>query len=189
MESGNEITEDAPLAATDAYGKSKIAAEELVKNWCSSNNVICAILRLPLIAGPNPPGNLGFMLKGIDKGFYFNIAGGQSRKSIVLASDIARFIIPAAKRGGTYNLTDGVHPSFNELSHYMAAELAKSYVPNIPYLFAKSMALLGDIIGRKAPIDSNRLNKITSSLTFSDEKARYSFGWNPTPVLKGFKLN
>jgi len=188
LESGNEITEEAPLVATDPYGKSKIDAEVLVKTWCASNNVICTILRLPLIAGPNPPGNLGFMLKGLKKGFYFNIAGGQSRKSIVLASDIAKFIIPAAKNGGTYNLTDGEHPSFKELSHYMAAKLAKSYVPNIPLLFAKLMAMVGDIIGRKAPINSNKLKKITSSLTFSDQKARSSFGWNPTPVLKAFKL-
>jgi len=189
LESGIEITEEAPLAATDAYGKSKIAAELIVKNWCASNDVVCTILRLPLIAGPNPPGNLGFMLKGLKNGFYFNIAGGHSRKSIVLASDVAKFIIPAAKKGGTYNLTDGEHPSFKELSHYIAGKLAKSYVPNIPYLIAKSMAMLGDLIGRKAPIDSNKLKKITSSLTFSDQKARSSFCWNPTPVLKDFKLN
>ena len=31
--------------------------------------------------------------------------------------------------------------------------------------------------------------KITSDLTFDDTKAREVFGWNPTPVLEGFKLN
>lgn len=189
LESGNEITEEAPLAATDAYGKSKIAAEVLVKDWCASNNVICTILRLPLIAGPNPPGNLGFMLKGLKRGFYFNIAGGQSHKSIVLASDVAKFIIPAAKKGGTYNLTDGEHPSFKELSHYIAEKLNKSFVPNIPFLMARVMAWVGDLLGRNAPINSNKLKKIISSLTFNDQKARSSFGWNPTPVLKAFKLD
>jgi nucleoside-diphosphate-sugar epimerase len=189
LESGNEITEEAPLAATDAYGKSKIAAEMLVKNWCDSNNIICTILRLPLIAGPNPPGNLGFMLKGLKKGYYFNIAGGLSRKSIVLASDIAKFIIPAAEKGGTYNLTDGEHPSFKALSQFMAGKLGKSFVPNIPYFVAYTMAMMGDLIGRKAPIDSNKFKKIISSLTFSDQKARTVFGWKPTPVLKAFKLD
>lgn len=189
LESGNGITEDAPLAAIDAYGKSKIAAEMLVKNWCDSNKISCTILRLPLIAGPNPPGNLGFMLKGLKKGYYFNIAGGLARKSIVLASDIAKFIIPAAKKGGTYNLTDGEHPSFKSLSQYMARQLGKSYVPNIPYFVAYTMAMLGDLIGRKAPIDSNKLKKIISSLTFSDQKARSLFGWTPTPVLNAFKLD
>jgi len=188
LESGEQISEESPLLATDPYGKSKIAAEILVKKWCASNNVICTILRLPLIAGPNPPGNLGFMLKGLQKGFYFNIAGGNSRKSIVLASDIAQFIIPAAHVGGTFNLTDGDNPTFKSLSYHMAVQLNKSFVPNIPFRLAWAMAKVGDLIGRKAPINSNKLKKVTSSLTFSDQKARSSFGWNPTPVLKGFKI-
>jgi nucleoside-diphosphate-sugar epimerase len=189
LESGLEISEESPLLAKDPYGKSKIDAEMLVKNWCDSNNISCTILRLPLIAGPNPPGNLGFMLKGLKKGYYFNIASGLSRKSIVLASDIAKFIIPAAEKGGTYNLTDGEHPSFKALSQYMAGELGKSFVPNIPYFVAYTMAKMGDLIGRKALFDSNKFKKIISSLTFSDKKARSSFGWNPTPVLKAFKLD
>jgi nucleoside-diphosphate-sugar epimerase len=189
LESGNDITEEAPLKANDPYGKSKIEAEILVKNWCATHQVKCTILRLPLIAGPNPPGNLGFMLKGLRKGFYFNIAGGQSHKSIVLASDIAKFMIPAAQTGGTYNLTDGEHPNFKSLSQYMAHQQNKSFVPNIPFFLAWSLARVGDLLGRRAPINSNKLKKIISTLTFSDQKARSSFGWNPTPVLKGFKIN
>ena len=35
---------------------------------------------------------------------------------------------------------------------------------------------------------TNKLLKITSTLTFDDSKARMSFDWKPTPVLEGFKL-
>ena len=128
------------------------------------------------------------MLKGLQKGYYFNIAGGKSRKSIVLASDIAKFVIPSAQVGGTFNLTDGEHPSFKSLSKHMATQLNKSFVPNIPLVVAYIMASVGDLIGRNAPINSRKWKKIISSLTFSDQKARSSFGWNPTPVLKGFKI-
>lgn len=188
LDTGADITEEAPLAATDPYGKSKIAAEMLVKDWCTRHEVKCTILRLPLIAGPNPPGNLGFMLKGLQKGFYFNIGGGKAKKSIVLAEDIGRFLIRAAQTGGTYNLADGEHPTFMALSRFMAKHLKRSFVPNIPYSLALVLAKLGDFLGEKAPINSLKLKKITTSLTFSDIKARVSFGWNPTPVLKGFKL-
>lgn len=188
LETGLDITEEAPLAATDPYGKSKIAAEMLVKEWCTLHQVQCTILRLPLIAGPNPPGNLGFMLKGLQKGFYFNIGGGKAKKSVVLAEDIGIFLISAAQTGGTYNLTDGEHPTFMDLSRLMAKILNRSFVPNIPFFLALLLAKLGDIIGHKAPINSLKLRKITTSLTFSDAKARVSFGWNPTPVVKGFKL-
>ena len=47
----------------------------------------------------------------------------------------------------------------------------------------------GDIAGKYAPLNSDKLNKITSTLTFDDSKARAAFGWNPTPVLEGFKIN
>ena len=123
LETGININEDTALLAKDPYGDSKIQAEILVHDWCLRNNVTCAILRLPLVAGPNPPGNLGAMIKGIKKGYYFNISGGKARKSIVLAEDVAAIIPVAAKIGGVYNLTDGYHPSFNELS----AEIARQF--------------------------------------------------------------
>ena len=185
---GLNINETAPLLAEDPYGKSKIDAENLIKNWCEENNVICTILRLPLIVGVNPPGNLGSLIRGIKKRYYFNIGGGKAKKSMVLATDIAKFILNAAQVGGTYNLTDGIHPTFKELSNYIVSQLGKSYIPNLPLSIAKQLAFAGDIIGDRFPINSNKLSKITSTLTFDDSKARAAFGWDPTPVLEGFKL-
>jgi len=185
---GTNITEDTKLKALDPYGKSKIEAENIVLNWCHENNVICTIFRLPLVVGNNPPGNLGSMIKGIKKGYYFNIAGGNARKSMVLANDIASFVLKAAKIGGTYNLTDGYHPSFKELSYYLTNQLNRSFVPNMPYFIAKVLAQLGTIFGKYSPLNLVKLLKITSTLTFDDTKARESFGWKPTQVLKDFKL-
>ena len=187
--SGHLLDEQNSLSAQDPYGKSKIEAEEIVKKWCIEKNIIYTILRLPLVVGVNPPGNLGSMIHGIKKGYYFNIAGGNAKKSMVLASDIAKFILKVAEVGGTYNLTDGYHPNFNELSYLISKQLGKKFLSNVPLFVAKILATLGDILGSKFPINSNKLNKITSTLTFDDSKAREAFGWNPTPVLKGFKIN
>uniref|UniRef100_UPI003D7F87D5 NAD-dependent epimerase/dehydratase family protein n=1 Tax=Pedobacter sp. TaxID=1411316 RepID=UPI003D7F87D5 len=112
QDTGQLISEEFPLLATDPYGKSKIEAETIVHNWCEKNNVICTILRLPLIAGPNPPGNLKAMINGIKNGYYFNIAGGKAKKSMVLAEDVAQIIPKVSTIGGIYNLTDGYHPNF-----------------------------------------------------------------------------
>ena len=65
----------------------------------------------------------------------------------------------------------------------------KSKPINIPLLLAKLMALMGDLVGNKAPINSNKLSKITADLTFDDSKAVKAFGWNPTPVTEGFKIH
>lgn len=186
---GSNINENTPLLATDPYGQSKIEAEFLITEWCKNNNVICTILRLPLIVGVNPPGNLGSMIKGIKKGYYFNIAGGHANKSMVLASDIAKFIIKASEIGGIYNLTDGCHPDFSEFSRHIATQLGKSSVPNIPKFITFILAKLGDLIGHKFPFNSYKFSKIVSTLTFDDSKARAAFGWNPTPVVEGFKID
>ena len=184
---GVNLNENCSLLAEDPYGKSKIDAEFVVNKWCEEHNVICTILRLPLIVGENPPGNLGSMIQGIKKGYYFNIAGGNAKKSMVLASDVAKFILRAAEVGGIYNLTDGIHPTFNDLSKSISRNLDKSFVPNMPLFIAKVIAKIGDIVGNAFPINSDKLSKITSTLTFNDSKARNAFGWNPTPVLEGFK--
>jgi nucleoside-diphosphate-sugar epimerase len=182
---GNLITESSKLKAVDPYGKSKLDAEKLVLDWCKDFNVLCTILRLPLVVSKNPPGNLGTMIHGIKKGFYFNIAGGRAKKSMVLATDVAKYILKSAEVGGVYNLTDGYHPSFYELSIHIAKLLKKRTPLNLPYWLAKTLAVFGDFFGSKAPINSERLRKIHSNLTFDDSKARDAFGWDPTPVLKG----
>jgi len=189
LSEGYLINEQSELNAIDPYGKSKIQAEHLIRNWCAVNNVKCTVLRLPLVVGLNPPGNLGAMIKGIRKGYYFNIAGGSAKKSMVLASDVAKYLIKASEIGGVFNLTDGYHPSFFELSENISRQLGKNRPKNLPFWLANCIARTGDLFGDKAPLDSAKLYKITSVLTFDDTKAREAFGWDPTPVLEGFKIS
>jgi nucleoside-diphosphate-sugar epimerase len=189
LNKGENIDESNPLLSNDSYGRSKIDAEIIVNEWCIKNNIICTILRLPLIVGENPPGNLNFMINGIKRGYYFNIAGGRSQKSMVLASDVAQCILKVSKIGGIFNLTDGYHPTFNELSSAISFQIGRKNVPNMPLLFAKILAKIGDLIGESFPLNSNKLSKIMATLTFDDTKARKVFGWNPCQVLEGFKIS
>lgn len=185
QERGTGIKEDYPLEAQDAYGVSKIEAEGLVSEWCNKQNVVCTILRLPLLVGENPPGNLGAMIKAIQKGYYFNVGGGKAKKSMVLAEDVAVFIPRVAKIGGIYNLTDGVHPNFYDLSHAISKQLRKKKTFDLPMFVAKTMGYVGDLLGNRAPINSLKLKKITSDLTFDDMKAR-EMGWKSQEVLEWF---
>lgn len=182
IEHGFSISERTELNANDPYGLSKIQAEKLIIDWCNKNNVTCTILRLPLLVGQNPPGNLGAMIKAIQKGYYFNIGGGKAKKSMVLAEDVARFIPIIAPIGGTYNLTDGNHPTFKDLSR----AIAKKNIVNIPLLLGIFIAKAGDLFGSKAPLNSIKIKKITCDLTFDDSKARNK-GWEPKSVLEYLK--
>lgn len=185
---GENIDESFPLLAEDPYGKSKILAEDIIIKWCKKHNVICTILRLPLVVGPNPPGNLGSMIRGIQKGYYFNIAGGSAKKSMILASDIANFIKIVTNEGGIYNLTDGAHPSFNDLSKSISKKFNRIFTPNLPYFIAYIAAKFGDLFGEKFPLNTNKLKKITSSLTFNDSLARKKFGWTSNSVIQNINV-
>ena len=187
-DSGENITEEHPLNGTTPYALSKIKAEKYLEGWCAMHNVKLSILRPSLIAGPNPPGNLGAMIRGIRNGKYLSIAGGKARKSVLMVQDIANLLPMLIEKGGIYNVCDSYQPSFRELEMVICKQLNKKLPLSIPYWFAKSMAVLGDCFGENTPINSLKLRKITNSLTFSNEKAVRELGWKPMNVLGNFQI-
>jgi nucleoside-diphosphate-sugar epimerase len=187
-EFGELITEDHPLDGTSPYAKSKIMAEEYLTEWCTVHGVVLGILRPSLLAGLHAPGNLGAMVDGIRRGRYLNIDGGKVRKSVLMAEDIARLLPLLAEHGGVYNVCDSYHPTFGELSESVARQLGKHKPISVPYWMAWSMAKVGDVLGEKAPINSYKFEKMTKSLTFSNEKARREMGWEPLDVLSNYKV-
>ena len=187
-DSGENITEEHPLNGTTPYALSKIKAEKYLEGWCAMHNVKLSILRPSLIAGPNPPGNLGAMIRGIRNGKYLSIAGGKARKSVLMVQDIANLLPMLIEKGGIYNVCDSYQPSFRELEMVICKQLSRKGPISIPYWLAKSMAVVGDCLGEKAPINSLKLRKITSSLTFSNEKAMRELGWKPMNVLENFQI-
>ena len=187
-DSGENITEEYPLNGTTPYALSKIKAEKYLEEWCAMHNVKLSILRPSLIAGPNPPGNLGAMIHGIKSGKYLSIAGGKAQKSVLMVQDIANLVPLLIEKGGIYNVCDSYQPSFRELEMVICKQLNKKLPLSIPYWFAKSMAILGDCLGENIPINSLKLRKITNSLTFSNEKAMRELGWKPMNVLGNFQI-
>ena len=188
VESGTMITEEYALQGTTPYALSKIRAEEFLRNWCSENNILLGILRPSLIAGKNPPGNLGAMIKGIKSGKYLRIGDGKTKRSVLMAEDIVRILPKVSEIGGVYNLCDDHHPSFLELETLITKQLGKKRPISIPYWFAKCLAITGDLIGDNFPINSLKLNKIVKPLTFSNEKAKKKLDWQPLDVMTHFRI-
>lgn len=188
VDKGCGISEFHNLSSSIPYGESKILAEKYLQNWAIKNEVNLLILRLPLVAGSNPPGNLGKMIKGIKRGTYFSIGGGRARKSMVLAEDVANFISECPDVIGTYNLTDGYHPSFAELETIICEQLKRPKPLNIPLGLAKILGKIGDLTPM-FPFNSEIINKISQDLTFSDLKARQELGWNPSRVIDKWRVH
>ncbi|WP_460635323.1 NAD-dependent epimerase/dehydratase family protein [Larkinella harenae] len=189
-ESGYNISEETGLLGKTPYAESKMQAEEVVQLWCEKHGVRCAILRLPLVVGDPAPGNLGKLVRIIRRGRYVQIGPGSARRSMVLAEDVAQIIPKAAQVGGIYNLTDGVHPSVRELSDAVAQQAGRRLRLIVPFWLARTVARFGDginfVLGRRFPLDSIALTKITSSLIFTDQRARQKLGWKPNAVTSFF---
>lgn len=188
-EEGEDIDEDHPLNGNTPYALSKIQAEQFLTDWCRKNNVTLSIIRPSLIAGPNPPGNLGAMIDGIKSGKYLSIGEGKARKSVLMVSDIPVLIELMKDKGGIFNVCDDHQPSFKELEESISLQLGGKRVIGIPLWFATFCAKVGDLLGSKAPINSLKLSKITKSLTFSNAKAKKELGWQPTDVVSNFKIS
>jgi GlcNAc-P-P-Und epimerase len=187
VDEGTMIDEAHALNGTTPYAKSKIEAEQFLQNWCAAKQVKLSIFRLPLIAGPKAPGNLGAMINDIQSGKYFRIGNGDAKKSIVMASDVAAIIPHAAAIGGIYNLTDGYHPSFKELEENFAKQLGGKSIKTIPLFIATMAGWVGDVFAF-FPINSNKRRKITATLTFADQKAKDNLNWQPNKVLDKYKI-
>jgi len=183
LDKGEMLDEDTVLNGETPYAKSKIQAEQWLQGWGKTHNIQLAILRLPLVAGPKPPGNLGAMIRGIGNGRYLSIGRAMAKKSVVWAADVAAIMPIAAQKGGVFNLTDGYNPSFGELETGIAHVLDVKRARKVPHGLAKVLAFVGDLMGKRSPINSNKLRKITSTLTFDDSRARKILNWQPNRVL------
>lgn len=184
---GELLNESTPAEAKDPYGASKIETERLVREWADARGVCCAVLRLPLVFGEDPPGNLGALSSAIRRRRYAGIRPGTARRSIVWARNVAGIIPRAAKTSGIYHLTDGEHPTLRQLELAYAAKYGVSAPPSLPRAAARLVAWAGDpltaLLGDRVPLNSRRFEKMTCTLTFSDDLARARLGWNPDRVL------
>lgn len=186
LEKGYLITEERKCVPRSDYGISKLKAEQYLVEWGSKFDVPVLSLRLPLVYGDGAPGNLGGMISMIRSKRYIRVKGNTARKSVVHAVDVARFIANAPLVSGVYNLTDGYHPSFNEIEEYVVKRFNGQIRLSLPLSLLRFVSLIGD--GFRAvripfPLNSERLEKLTSTLTFDDSKARRELLWKGRPII------
>ena len=183
VESGVGITEAFPTIPTTHYGLTKLLSEYLVREWAAKNGVHLTILRLPLVAGRNAPGNLRRLVDSIKIGRYVSIGRADSQRSIVLAADVAQLVGSERLMPGIFNLTDGVHPSRASLEMIINDHYGPRVIPSFPGSLAKVLGKLGDCLPKSFPFKSEQYQKLTATLIFDDDKARKQLDWSPNPVL------
>ena len=186
-EVGELIDEKSPLLGNTPYALSKIQAEQSIIDFGITNKIKTVVLRLPLVTGEKPLGNLGAMIKAIKKGYYFRIGKGMAKKSIISASDIANLIPELFDLNGVYNLTDISHPMISEIDSVIAKKFNKK-IKSIPIYLIKVIAKIGDIF-YFFPFNSSKFEKLTKNLTFSNKKIFNDIKYRPSKGLSDIVKN
>lgn len=184
LNSGELINENYPLKPSTAYGKSKLETEKYLINWAAKKNINLLILRLPLVIGNNPPGNLGRMIDSIKKGRYVAIKNNRAKKSVVLASDVVKICLSSGNMNGIYNLADSTNPTFEELENFIAKKFNVKIFFKIPSSILKYICIFGDMLPQSFPIKTSLYDKIVNPLTFNNKKAVSELGWSPSNIFK-----
>lgn len=166
------ITEDEPLHTSDKTGQSIALAEAEIKKFCDEKGIICTILRPATMFGKDMSGWGATMANQVLRGYYFNIRDYDADVSIVTALDVARIIPLLAEKGGTYNVTDGITHSMQQLSQSMGCNRGESKrALFLPLKWARIIARIGDRLPLTSwLIDSNELRRRVTSITFSTQR-------------------
>ncbi|MEO5657930.1 MAG: NAD-dependent epimerase/dehydratase family protein [Nitrospiria bacterium] len=181
----DESLEPRPLTA---YGRSKLAAEQIVLDCGKRAGLHVVCLRLPLVYGAGNKGNLFRMISAIDRGRFPSLPDTGNRRSMVHVSNVVDAAILAAMNpaanGQCYIVTDQRPYSTRELYERICRGLGKP-IPrwHAPLGVLKASARVGDVIGRirgrRFVFDSDALEKLTGNAWFSSEKIARELGFRP----------
>lgn len=192
-ESEGMLDETSPPRPTTAYGRTKLAAEEEVRQAGIAKGFRTTTLRLPMVYGPGNKGNVYRMIAAVDRGRFALIGRGENRRSMVYVKNVVEAAGAVARRrdlpGDVYLVTDGTDYTVRELYEAIARGLGRRPLPfGIPLFAAGLLARIGDvgerITGRSLPFNSGALAKLTGDLRFSSERIRREAGFAPVHRLQ-----
>ena len=177
---GFDIIEKSSLLGNSTFAQSKIEAEKVIELGNLGSKLI---LRLPLVVGPKPLGNLGRLIKSIFIGSHIYLSGNQAQKSVVFVSDVTFFISQwlseSLRKSGTINLCNQTAPTFNWIENAIAESGGYSYRIRIPIKFLwKTVNWMKAKLNISIPL----VGKLFYPLTFSDQLAREKFGYASKPL-------
>lgn len=177
-----ESTTTHPFAETDtpapldAYGITKLEAENALRRMGAESGMEVVILRPPLVYGPGVKGNLLRLLDLISRGMPLPLASVRNQRSLIYVDNLADAIVSCVVKpeaaGATYLVSDGEDISTPGLIGKLAAAMGKSprLLPCPPALLRLGARMLGK------PAVALRL---TGSLTVDSSRIRRELGWQP----------
>jgi UDP-glucose 4-epimerase len=182
------VTEETPERPLTPYGRSKLAAERLVRAAADAGAFEAVCLRFPLVYGPGQRGNLQRMIDAVERGrFPPPPANGNQRSMLHVANAVQALLLagtqPAAA-GRTYIVSDERAYSTREIFEGVCAALGRSpsalAVPEWAFrLLATGGDLARRVAGRRLGFDSDAFQKLLGSAVYDCRLIRDELGYHP----------
>ena len=185
--------ETSPLSPITAYAKSKLFAEKLVLESYKNNGPEGVVLRFPVVYGPLDRGNVAKMIEAVHNKLFFYFGDGKYKRSMISSKNAAEAAIKAAfeptAANETFLVTDGQDYTLTEFANAICEAFDTNWRPfHVPLTLAKLAGKIGDGIEKfvpfSFPLNSNRVSKLSGSLTFSCEKAIKILNYTPVESLR-----
>ena len=184
-EQTSPTTEETVPEPNSPYGKTKLQAEALVREWTDAEEGRKAlIIRPTVVFGPGNRGNIYRMIRQVDSGFYFPVGPGGNIKSVAYVENLVEatiFLIQKGFRGvELYNYSDNPHMSFKEIEKIILDWLGKPSrciaLPYGPILFLlRPIERMAERLGVSFPAASavEKMNKTTHHTADKIRKAGF----------------
>jgi nucleoside-diphosphate-sugar epimerase len=169
-------TEQLHPAPQDAYGVSKLEAENILHKISAETGLEVVIIRPPLIYGPGVKANFLNLLKAVDKGVPLPLASITNARSLIYLGNLIDAVITTINHpqavGQVFLISDGEDVSTPKLIRLVATALNRRawLLPFPPVL----MRLAGKLAGKSMAAD-----RLLGSLVVDSGKIRRELGWKP----------
>jgi len=160
----------------DAYAVSKLEAEEGLKATLAQGQTRWAILRPPLVYGPEVRANFLRLLRTVARGVPLPLTRIDNRRSLVYIGNLVDAIEASIQReaadGNTWLVSDGEDLSTPELVRRLARALNKpTRLASVP---VRLLRFAGMLSGRSAAVD-----RLVDSLQVDSTAIRLGLRWTP----------
>lgn len=159
----------------DAYGRSKLEAEQALAGISAATGLEVAVLRPPLVYGPGVKGNFQRLMRQVARGLPLPFGAIHNRRSLVYVGNLADAIVKAVdapRAAGTYLVADGEDVSTPDLVRGLARALGVT--ARLPALPLAALNFFAVVAGKRA-----ELARLAGSLQVDDSRFRREFGWHP----------
>ena len=189
------LTEEFTPHPITHYGKSKLLAEQYILSKEIPEGKRVYILRPCMIHGTGNKGNLNLLYKIVSKNIPWPLGAYSNKRSFCSIDNLMFIFNELMERedipSGIYNVSDDEALSTNELINLIAqSQNMKPRIWNISKGLIESLVVIGDKL--HLPLNTERLQKLTSSYEVSNRKIKAAIG-KPLPMssreglLKTFK--